>query len=204
MALVGIAFSLGFIVGPMIGATFAAFADRESATWFAVPALFALLLAVVDVIFVAVALRESLPKERRSRIEHSMARAWDYVSIPALFRFAAVRGLRSAETTVLRRLGLIYFVYLFVYSGLEFTVTFLMYHKFGYTSIDQAKMFLTTGVVMTLLQGGVVRRLPEARNKAAAVMGLYLIVPAFVVVGLAQSSIMLYGGMILFAICEYL
>lgn len=45
----------------------------------------------------------------------------------------------------LQTIGLIYFMYLFLYSGLEFTVTFLMYHKFGYTSMDQAKMFLTTG-----------------------------------------------------------
>lgn len=45
----------------------------------------------------------------------------------------------------LQTIGLIYFIYLFLYSGLEFTVTFLMYHKFGYTSMDQAKMFLTTG-----------------------------------------------------------
>lgn len=203
MALVGIAFSLGFIVGPMIGATFAAFADKTDASWFWLPAMFALLLAVCDVLFVVVALRETLPVERRSRIEHSMARAWDYVSVPALFRFAAVRGLRRGEAAELRNLGLIYFVYLFVYSGLEFTVTFLMYHKFGYTSIDQAKMFLTTGVVMTLLQGGVVRRLPDAKNKTAAVAGLYLIVPAFLLVGVAESSAVLYAGMVLFAICEF-
>lgn len=202
MALVGIAFSLGFIVGPMIGATFAAFADRNAADWHRLPALFALLLAVADVAFVALALRETLPAERRSRIEHSMVRAWDYVSVPALFRFAAVRGLGVAEARALRRLGGVYFVYLFVYSGLEFTVTFLMYHKFGYTSIDQAKMFLTTGAVMTVLQGGVVRRLPDASNQRAAVMGLYLIVPAFVLVGVANSGVVLYMGMVLFAICE--
>lgn len=78
-----------------------------------------------------------------------------------------------------------------------------MYHKFGYTSIDQAKMFLTTGVVMALLQGAVVRRLPERVTKQSALLGLYLIVPAFVVVGLAKDSTLLYAGMILFAICEY-
>lgn len=111
--------------------------------------------------------------------------------------------MKRDESRALRRIGLIYFLYLFVYSGLEFTVTFLMYHKFGFTSIDQAKMFLTTGVVMTLLQGSVVRRLPDRLNKPAAVAGLYLIVPAFVLIGLAKSSAMLYAGMVLFAICEY-
>lgn len=110
--------------------------------------------------------------------------------------------MKRDESRALRRIGLIYFLYLFIYSGLEFTVTFLMYHKFGFTSIDQAKMFLTTGVVMTLLQGSVVRRLPDRLNKSAAVAGLWLIVPAFVVIGLAENSAMLYAGMVLFAICE--
>lgn len=112
--------------------------------------------------------------------------------------------MRRDESRALRRIGLIYFLYLFIYSGLEFTVTFLMYHKFGFTSIDQAKMFLTTGVVMTLLQGSVVRRLPDRLNKQAAVAGLYLIVPAFVLIGLAKNSTMLYAGMVLFAICKFI
>lgn len=79
-----------------------------------------------------------------------------------------------------------------------------MYHKFGYTSIDQAKMFLTTGVVMALLQGSVVRRLPERITKQSALIGLYLISPAFIIVGLAKDSTLLYAGMILFAICKYI
>lgn len=120
----------------------------------------------------------------------------------ALFSFAAVKNLRKNEMHSLKQIGFIYFVYLFIYSGLEFTVTFLMYHKFGYTSIDQAKMFLTTGVVMALLQGGVVRRLPPHLTKQSAVFGLYLIVPAFILVGLAKDSKLLYAGMVLFAICE--
>lgn len=66
--------------------------------------------------------------------------------------------------------------------------------------MDQAKMFLTTGLVMTVLQGSVVRRLPEAKIKSYAIFSLYLIVPAFILVGLAESSGMLYAGMVLFAI----
>lgn len=103
----------------------------------------------------------------------------------------------------LRRIGSIYFVYLFIYSGLEFTVTFLMYHKLGYTHIGQAKMFVTTGIVMALLQGSVVRRLPLESIQRAAVSGLYLLVPAFILVGIATDGTLLYAGMILFAICEF-
>ncbi|XP_050071884.1 major facilitator superfamily domain-containing protein 10 [Anopheles maculipalpis] len=201
MALVGIAFSLGFIAGPMIGAMFSRLSDKTSALWFFAPAMFAMLLAVADILFLALCLKETLPKEKRStRIINSLSHAIDHISIRALFRFSAVENLSQKDVRSLRSLGVTYFLYLFLYSGLEFTVTFLMYHKFGYTSIDQAKVFLTTGVLMALLQGSVVRRLPDRLVKTSAVFGLYLIIPAFIIVGLAESSPMLYLGMILFAI----
>uniref|UniRef100_A0A182YGF4 SAGA-associated factor 11 homolog n=1 Tax=Anopheles stephensi TaxID=30069 RepID=A0A182YGF4_ANOST len=199
MALVGIAFSLGFIAGPMIGAMFSRLSDKTSA--FFAPAMFAMLLAVADILFLVLCLKETLPKEKRStRIINSLSHAIDHISIRALFRFSAVENLSQKDVRSLRSLGVTYFLYLFLYSGLEFTVTFLMYHKFGYTSIDQAKVFLTTGVLMALLQGSVVRRLPDRLVKTSAVFGLYLIIPAFIIVGLAESSPMLYLGMILFAI----
>lgn len=55
---------------------------------------------------------------------------------------------------------------------------------------------------MTLLQGSVVRRLPENKVKNYAVFSLYLLVPAFILVGMAQSAVLLYLGMILYAVCK--
>lgn len=55
---------------------------------------------------------------------------------------------------------------------------------------------------MALLQGSVVRRLPDHLTKKSAVFGLYLIVPAFILVGLAKGSVLLYAGMMLFAVCK--
>ncbi|XP_017102717.2 major facilitator superfamily domain-containing protein 10 [Drosophila bipectinata] len=203
MALVGVAFSLGFIVGPMIGAMFAIFSDKSASggTWFVLPSLLAFGLATGDLLVLAFCLRETLPKEKRVKeISSALSYGLQLLNFSAIFRFAAIKNVPKKDIDALRSIGLIYFLYLFLYSGLEFTVTFLMYHKFGYTSMDQAKMFLTTGVIMTLLQGSVVRRLPEAKIKVYAIFSLYLIVPAFILVGLAEGSRMLYAGMILFAI----
>lgn len=61
MALVGIAFSLGFIVGPMIGATFSMFSDKSVQAWFWFPAMFAMALAVGDLLFIGLCLKETLP-----------------------------------------------------------------------------------------------------------------------------------------------
>jgi hypothetical protein len=55
---------------------------------------------------------------------------------------------------------------------------------------------------MSILQGGVVRRLPEKLTQKSALFGLYLIIPAFVVVGVAENTKTLYFGMVLFAICK--
>ncbi|KAH8367583.1 hypothetical protein KR200_008385 [Drosophila serrata] len=223
MALVGVAFSLGFIVGPMIGALFAIFSDKSGGAWFVLPSLLAFGLAAGDLLVLACCLRETLPKEKRVKeISSALSYGLQLLNFSAIFRFAAIKNVPKKDIEALRSIGLIYFLYLFLYSGLEFTVTFLMYHKFGYTSMDQAKMFLTTGmrgcnsfsfnnvlidpvlliagVIMTLLQGSVVRRLPEAKIKGYAIFSLYLIVPAFVLIGLAESSRVLYAGMILFAI----
>ncbi|KAI8046378.1 major facilitator superfamily domain-containing protein 10 [Drosophila gunungcola] len=201
MALVGVAFSLGFIVGPMIGALFAIFSDKSGGSWFVLPSLLAFGLAIGDLLVLGCCLRETLPKEKRVKeISSALAYGLQLLNFSAIFRFAAIKNVPKKDMEALRSVGLIYFLYLFLYSGLEFTVTFLMYHKFGYTSMDQARMFLTTGVIMTLLQGSVVRRLPEAKIKGYAIFSLYLIVPAFVLVGLAEGSRMLYAGMTLFAI----
>ncbi|KAH8403449.1 hypothetical protein KR215_010621 [Drosophila sulfurigaster] len=203
MALVGVAFSIGFIVGPMIGAMFAIFANKTASggAWFVLPSLLALGLAVGDVLLLVFCLRETLPQEKRAReISSALSYGLQLLNVSSIFRFSAIKNVPKKDMQALRTIGFIYFLYLFLYSGLEFTVTFLMYHKFGYTSMDQAKMFLTTGLVMTMLQGSVVRRLPEDKIRMYAIYSLYLIVPAFITVGLAEDSRMLYAGMILFAI----
>lgn len=62
MALVGVAFSLGFIVGPMIGAAFAVFSNKSQGAWFVLPSLLALALAMGDLLVLTFCLKETLPK----------------------------------------------------------------------------------------------------------------------------------------------
>lgn len=146
MALVGIAFSLGFIFGPMIGAIWSKTSDKTTEQWFWLPALFATSLSLLNLLFVALFMKETLPKEKRSKkLFTSLSQALNFISIRSLFNYNAVTGIPKKDITSLQRVSVIYFIYLFIYSGLEFTVTFLMFHQFNYTSIDQAKMFLTTG-----------------------------------------------------------
>lgn len=57
---------------------------------------------------------------------------------------------------------------------------------------------------MAIIQGGYVRRLPPNKVKKTAELGLWLIIPSFVSVGLASSAFLLYLGLLLFAVCKLL
>ncbi len=67
MALIGAAFSLGFLFGPSIGAGFSLLAKGEGFLTFQYPAIFALSMAILNVIIVVVFFKESLPQEQRVR-----------------------------------------------------------------------------------------------------------------------------------------
>lgn len=60
--MIGIAFSVGFVFGPMIGAAYAKWSHSQEGDWFVQPALLAVVLTVINIIFVTFAFKESLPK----------------------------------------------------------------------------------------------------------------------------------------------
>ncbi|XP_076650362.1 major facilitator superfamily domain-containing protein rtet isoform X2 [Halictus rubicundus] len=156
MALVGIAFSIGFVVGPMIGAFFAwSSSNNREGTWYIIPAIFAFFITVSDLCFVALNLKESLPKQSRAlSLKSGISGAIAYINPIDLFQFNGVSGLSL--------------------QGI--------------------------GLVMALLQGSWVRTIPPNRTKSTAELGLWLIIPAFVFIGIAENLLILTIGVFLFAI----
>jgi len=70
-ALIGVAFSVGFIVGPLIGAYFSQQAQLVadvSDMFFTSPALFALTLAMLNVFFLSICLQETLSADKRVKL----------------------------------------------------------------------------------------------------------------------------------------
>lgn len=84
-------------------------------------------------------------QEKRAPLSFTLSKIVDYVSPWHLLKFTTVKQLNEHQNKVLTKLGLIYFLYLFIYSGLEFTLTFLTHHTFQYTTMQQGKMFLVIG-----------------------------------------------------------
>ncbi|KAK7068828.1 Major facilitator superfamily domain-containing protein 10 [Halocaridina rubra] len=198
MALIGVAFSVGFTVGPAIGAMFSRWG---STGWFMVSALYALGLSLLNILYFSIFFEETLPQEkRRKSVGSGLSEAWDLINPSSLFSFRAVKGLEKEERSKLTQLGWVYFLYLFLYSGLEFTMTFVTHHKHSYSSMDQGRMFSFLGIVMALMQGGYVRRVKDGKEKSMAVKGLLMMTPAFILVGASETSIGLYSGLTLYAL----
>ena len=61
-------------------------------------------------------------------------------------------------------------------------------------------MFLFIGTLMSLVQGGYVRRISPGSEKKMAMYGLLLIIPAYALIGFAEDLITLYCGLALYAL----
>merc|ERR1712223_812260 len=205
MAFIGIAFSIGFLIGPLVGAAFAVWAkghDKSSdKEWYIYPAMVALCLSLSDLVYFIFKFKETLsPEKRLNSLQAALNQAVTYVNPMSLFNFESLDNLKEGEKASLKTIGRSYFLYLFLYSGLEFTLTFLTHLRFNFTSMDQGKMFLFIGILMACVQGGYVRRIPPGGEKKTAMRGLLLIVPSFAIVGFAQNIPTLYLGLAFYAL----
>lgn len=196
MAIIGIAFGLGFIIGPAVGGL-TALIDLtkhwpELANYgvnpFSMPALVAFVLSVLNFIYVYCKFEETLPEsiDGTDRVQRS-------INPIKLFKTESYPGVSKTN--------LINFVFLAAFSGMEFSLTFLAFDRFEFGPHDNAWMFVFIGMILVLVQGGYVRRKSEALGpKRMTLQGLVLIIPGLVCVGLTQSVTLLYVGLFLMAV----
>ncbi|EMP35550.1 Major facilitator superfamily domain-containing protein 10 [Chelonia mydas] len=246
MAMIGVAFSLGFTVGPMIGA-YLAMETGKGEVFYLRSALLALMFAVADLIFIFFLLPETLPKEKRhirlceywcpyavpilvplcrhnrcpyastynsvntapafclvSSMMCGFQAGIDLLSPLALFQFSAVtRGKDSPSRQNLQNLkvlGLVYFLYLFLFSGLEYTLSFLTHQRFQFSIVmQQGKMFFFIGMTMAVIQGGYTRRIRPGCEIKAVKRAIMLLIPAFMLIGWAGNATVLSAGLLLYS-----
>uniref|UniRef100_A0A8C6UI90 Major facilitator superfamily domain containing 10 n=1 Tax=Neogobius melanostomus TaxID=47308 RepID=A0A8C6UI90_9GOBI len=202
MAMIGIAFSLGFTVGPLMGAYFAmSFRTADEGNlFFQAPALLALAFSIADLLFIWLVLPETL---RTDTSFFGLHHSWDLLNPLALFCFSAISRTKESPSKQrmekLRRLGLIYFCYLFLFSGLEFTLSFLTHQRFQFTSMQQGKMFFFIGIIMALIQGGYARRIKPGKHIRNVQMAMITLIPAFILIGFSWNVTMLYIGLALYS-----
>ena len=65
--MIGVAYSVGFIIGPVIGAIFSKMSQSSSGNLYILPALFTMAVTGADIAFLYLFLEETLPKHKRVR-----------------------------------------------------------------------------------------------------------------------------------------
>lgn len=205
MAVVGSSFSLAFILGPLLGAYLSTLAkgDQMHIQLIINPSLIATLLSLVDLALVMLLLDETnstkrIKKEKAN--ERVLTKAFHYVNPSSLFNFKLVKQKTKEDEIILTRAGLVYFYYLLFYSGLEFTLSFLTHIRFGFSSVEQGKLYLFSGILMALIQGGYIRRMKSGKEALMSTIGLTIIIPSFILMGISTSVKQIYFSLALYAI----
>ncbi|KAI8822999.1 major facilitator superfamily domain-containing protein [Fimicolochytrium jonesii] len=230
LALVGIAFSLGFTVGPPLGAYFTSmdiakvfpFLEGLPINQYSGPALFAFILIVIETVYLAIALPEtkgfksgstpsdtdidSSPATRRStRLaeKRALSESTENLSIasaPSSVTKSAPSLLSPRTPPKLSRLNtlsLIHFLFLFCFSGLEFTLTFLTHDRFGFSHARQGRLLGFMGITSAFVQGGYTRRVAHklVSERGIAAQGMFAAAVGLAIQGLLAWSVgWLYVG----------
>jgi MFS family permease len=191
MAFIGIAFAVGFIIGPSLGGIFSMIDLTKylpqmvgmGINPFSAAAAVACLLSVVNLFWVILKFEESLPENKRGKGENFRS-----VNPFKLFKPLPYAGI---NTTIIA-----HFIFLLSFSGMEFTLTFLAVERLNYTSMNNAVMFIFIGFVLALVQGGFVRRKAHSiGEKKMVIMGLIAIIPGLLLISAAHSSFVLFAGL---------
>jgi len=201
MALVGIAFGLGFILGPALGGTFAGWNLLEQFPGgaafglnpFSGCALVAFALSVINYFWVLARFPETLPVEKRA----AAVEAED----PALSGTRRLKVIFQADRPAIRRTNLVSLFYTIAFSGLEFTLTFLAAERFGYSPADMVKIFVFMGLVLVVAQGWLGRRwVPKMGERKAVLVGVACGMAGFLVLAFAERLRWFYLGMGIFSV----
>ncbi|KAK6544107.1 hypothetical protein TWF694_000817 [Orbilia ellipsospora] len=142
LALVGVAFSIAFTMGPMIGA-FLASKTLMLGNPFSTAAAFSLVLILTETLYLYLRLPETKPPTPASSESKGKT-----------------GGSAKAQEKSLTLLNLTHFLFLLVFSGMEFSLTFMTFELFSFSSRDNGKLLGFVGLTASVLQGSFTRRAP--------------------------------------------
>jgi MFS family permease len=181
MALIGACFSIAFTFGPALGAWLSSM-STFAANPFATAAGFSLLLIVVETVYLYFSLPETLPSMRKA--PEVKANGTNGHAVGGDKKAAPITRTNSHLLLNFVHLGFLLF-----FSGMEFSLPFMTYDLFSYTSSKNGRLLGFVGLVASLLQGGVTRRLPPLLSMRIGVVTCLI---AFLLLGRITSVSALY------------
>ena len=193
MALVGACFSIAFTFGPALGAALAN-VSTVAANPFATAAGFSLFLILVETTYLYLCLPETLPSAREELSASGTANGKptgnareEKPTIPAA----------PSQTNSHLLLNFTHFIFILFFSGMEFSFPFMTYDLFAYTSAQSGKLLGFIGLIASILQGSLTRRLHPLRVVQIGVLACAL---AFFLLGRLTTEAGLYGAASLLAV----
>ncbi|KAF2992920.1 hypothetical protein E8E13_000488 [Curvularia kusanoi] len=184
MALVGVCFSIAFTFGPALGAYLSTLHIMEKNP-FAMAAGFSLFLIVAESIYLYFCLPETLPAAAPATNGKANGHTKAEVQKPRV---------RTNSHTLL---NLTHFTFILFFSGMEFSLPFMTYDLFSYEAKDTGRLLGFIGLIASLLQGSVVRRMHPLK---VVQMGVVSCTIAFLLLGRVQTQGALYGAAALLAV----
>ncbi|KAL2183381.1 MFS general substrate transporter [Thermothelomyces heterothallicus CBS 203.75] len=166
MALIGACFSIAFTFGPALGAWLSSIAT-VAANPFATAAGVSLFLIVTETVYLYFSLPETLPSLATDTTTDTTTATTTDGAKSAVEeneeekkkKKKQSRPAPAQRTNPHFLLNLVHMTFLLFFSGMEFSLPFMTYDLFEYTSAKNGRLLGYIGLVASILQGGVTRRL---------------------------------------------
>ena len=188
MALIGVAFGLGFVFGPALGGTLASVAQ----TWNADPAfphlvigLFVAAICWLNFLFMWKALPETrdLREPDKEAVSTTHKKKW----------LSLIRNLQKPQIGTLL---LISFILSFAMSSMEATLILYMNDLFHWQMKEVSYGFAYIGLVMIFSQGFLVRRLlPKLGERTVIPIGIFIFAISLTLIGFSTTLTLLTVAM---------
>lgn len=178
MAIIGACFSIAFTFGPGLGAWLSNI-PTVAANPFATAAGFSLGLIVLETAYLYFCLPETLPALTGRGEEKEEKQGTPQ---------------KAERTNSHFLLNAVHFVFLLFFSGMESSLSFMTYELFVFDSSKNGRLLGFVGLVASILQGGVTRRLPALLSVRTGVLAC---LSAFIMLGRASTV----GGLYAAATC---
>jgi MFS family permease len=184
MALVGIVFGLGFILGPALGgllskvdlSTLSALPFHGALTPFSAAALASFSLAFINFCWLLKAFPETLRPEASQAPKPKLFKAYFAIHKPLI-------------RTILK----INFCFTLILSGMEFTFVFLAVERFQYSPSQNGLLLVYVGFILMLTQGIIARKGAQYMGEKRTLLSGFVIgILAYSCLGLAYTPLSLY------------
>ncbi len=175
LGIIGAAFGLGLIIGPILGGLFSQISLSAPVY---IAGIFSLFATIVGFFI----LPESLPKNKRETIKLVKR---DFNPLFSIGKFI--------NKPILGIFLLVFIIYNFTFSGFTISLPIFLIHKFNIDPLNVAGILFVSGIVSSIVQGGLIGRLDiKFGDKNLLMMGLIIFSIGLVIFFMAPDFWMIY------------